>query len=130
MVEFRGRGTFSRDLEHFLRGSRGNFAGMMDDLQAVVEFIGNNLTKNISIYCKGQTSSLVGLWFNVYFPFLFNASVLHNGLYDLADPICTAAAKDFLGETADGLWDKFNIFKHSFKQPSIVQPNPRAIGTL
>lgn len=130
MVEFRGRGTFSRDLEHFLRGSRGNFAGMMDDLQTVVEFIGNNLSKNISIYCKGQTSSLVGLWFNVYFPFLFNASVLHNGLYDLADPIYTASAKDFLGETTDGQWDKFNVFKHSFKQPSIIQPNPKAIGTL
>ena len=49
----------------------------MDDLQSVVEFIGNGMSKNISLYCKGESSSLVGLWFNVYFPYLFNATVLH-----------------------------------------------------
>lgn len=85
VVEFKGRGTFSRDLEHFLRGSRRNFPRMLDDLQAVIEFVGNNLTKNISLYCKGEVSSLVGLWFNVYFPFLFNTTILHNGIYDLTD---------------------------------------------
>lgn len=49
----------------------------MDDLQSVIEFIGNGMSKNISLYCKGESSSLVGLWFNVYFPYLFNATVLH-----------------------------------------------------
>ena len=53
IVEFRGRGTFSKDLEHFLKGSRGNISNMLDDLQQLIEFIGNNMTKNISLYCKG-----------------------------------------------------------------------------
>jgi hypothetical protein len=35
------------------------------------------MTTNISLYCKGQVSSLAGLWFNLYFPYLFNASILH-----------------------------------------------------
>jgi hypothetical protein len=74
---------------------------MLDDLQAVVEFIGNNLTKNISLYCKGGVSSLVGLWFNVYFPFLFNATVLHNGLYDLTDHTEVAKIADFFGEMTE-----------------------------
>jgi len=39
--------------------------------------VGNDISKNISLYCKGEVSSLVGLWFNFYFPSLFNASVLH-----------------------------------------------------
>jgi hypothetical protein len=100
LVEFRGRGSFSRDLEHFLRGSRSNFPCLLDDLQAVIEFIGNNYTKNISLYCKGETSALVGLCFNVYFPYLFNATVLHNGLYDLSDSADTIKLKDFFGDVA------------------------------
>jgi hypothetical protein len=101
IAEFRGRGTFSQDLSHFLAGSRSNFAALMDDLQAVIEFIGNNLTKNISIYCKGEVSSLVGLWFNIYFPFLFNASVLHNGLFDLSDHTQMQNLSDFFGEVSE-----------------------------
>lgn len=77
VVQFLGRGTFSRDAQHYLSGCRQNFPNLMDDLQSVVEFIGNGMSKNISIYCKGESSSLVGLWFNVYFPYLFNATVLH-----------------------------------------------------
>jgi hypothetical protein len=143
LVEFRGRGSFSRDLEHFLRGSRSNFPCLLDDLQAVIEFIGNNYTKSISLYCKGETSALVGLWFNVYFPYLFNATVLHNGLYDLSDSADTIKLKDFFGDVASGKdedegkdgsrlnWDNFNIFKHQFKQPSITSPSStRQIGTL
>lgn len=53
VVQFCGRGTFSHDLEHFLAGSRHNFGQMLDDLQAVIEFIGNKMTRNISLYCKG-----------------------------------------------------------------------------
>jgi hypothetical protein len=53
VVEFRGRGTFSHDLQHYLSGSKQNFPKMLDDLQEVIEFIGNNMTKNISLYCKG-----------------------------------------------------------------------------
>ena len=60
-----------------MSGSQDNFETLFDDLQEVIEFIGNNLTKNISLYCKGEISSLVGLWLNVYFPFLFNTTVLH-----------------------------------------------------
>ena len=77
VVQFCGRGTFSADLEHFIAGSRHNFTHFFDDLQAAVEVIGNNMTKNISLYCKGQVSSFVGLWFNIFLPYLFNSSVLH-----------------------------------------------------
>ena len=77
VVEFRGRGTLSTDLEHFLGGSQLNFPRLMDDLQDTIEFIASNWTKNISLYCKGEISSLVGFCFNVYFPFLFNTTVLH-----------------------------------------------------
>lgn len=77
VIQFCGRGTFSKDLTHFLAGSRHNFTNMLDDLKEVIEFIATNMTKNISLYCKGEISSLAGLWFNIYFPYLFNASVLH-----------------------------------------------------
>ena len=77
VVQFCGRGTFTKDLQHFLAGSRHNFSNLLDDLQTTIEFIGNSMTKNISLYCKGEISSLVGLWFNVYFPYLFNSTVLH-----------------------------------------------------
>ena len=77
VVLFGGRGTQTKDLQHYLSGNRNNFGNMLDDLQATVEFIGNEMTQNISLYCKGEVSSLVGLWFNFYFPYLFNASALH-----------------------------------------------------
>ena len=77
LVKFSGRGTQAKDLEHYFAGSRHNFGRMMDDLQKAIEFIGNELTPNISLYCKGEVTSLVGLWFNFYFPNLFNATVLH-----------------------------------------------------
>ena len=80
VIQFCGRGTFSADLEHFLAGSRHNFTNFFDDLQAAIEFIGNNMTQNISLYCKGQVSSFVGLWFNIFLPYLFNSSVLHVNL--------------------------------------------------
>lgn len=76
-MQFCGRGTFHKDLEHFLSGSRQNFGNMLDDLKAAIEFLGNTISSNISLYCKGPISSLAGLWFNIYFPYLFNASVLH-----------------------------------------------------
>ena len=81
IVQFCGRGTFTKDLQHFLAGSRHNFSNLFDDLQNTIEFIGNNMTKNISLYCKGEVSSLAGLWFNAYFPYLFNSSVLHVNIF-------------------------------------------------
>lgn len=36
LVRFAGRGTQTKDLEHYLAGSRHNFPRLMDDLQAAI----------------------------------------------------------------------------------------------
>lgn len=36
VIQFNGRGTFSKDLQHFLAGSRHNFNHYFDDLQRTI----------------------------------------------------------------------------------------------
>lgn len=36
VIQFCGRGTFTKDLQHFLAGSRHNFGSMLDDLKTAI----------------------------------------------------------------------------------------------
>lgn len=77
VVEFLGRGTFSTDVHRYLTGAQYNVANQISDWERVIEFLGNHLSTNISLYCKGESAAEIGLLVSLRHPYLFNASVLH-----------------------------------------------------
>ena len=72
-----GRGSFGEDAQTFLEGCQMNYKNYIADIKEVIEFIGENLSENISVYAKGANSSFVSLLLNIDYPYLFTSSVLH-----------------------------------------------------
>ena len=58
---------------------------MISDLESAIEWIGNNLGSNISLYCKGPIAGLTGMMLNVKHPFLLTSTVLHDAVYEVMD---------------------------------------------
>lgn len=59
------RGSFGEDALTLLQGCQKNYHNYLEDIKTTVEFIGENLSEDISLYAKGGSSCFLALLLNI-----------------------------------------------------------------
>lgn len=82
----KGLGIFGSDMVELFKGCKRNHINHTESLLKVIEFIKENISDNVGLYAKGGpacfSSFLLNVLENQNSDFL-NATVLHDGVYDL-----------------------------------------------